>query len=255
MNSKSGYLYRVMSLEQFIDMMFDGAHAKPFTMSNKIVRPWMWDDPYEKILSLKSTLFHSERWFGQCWSMSEENDSIWRNLSQNGNNRCVKIKVSINNLKKSLLSYNKDSAQFILAPVNYFSKETIDEFTSTSESLAKLAKTDKRYERMQLDSELIILLTKRPAFRPENEVRLLVYDKTETLETNIWKYPFDINSYVEEVMFDPWTKDYYQDDYKELLGRMGLENVGKVTFSQLYKPLDENELRSSQIKENKTNNI
>ena len=228
-------LYRVMTLEQFVDMMFASKDGKT---TNTLVRPWMWEDPYEKMLASKKTPFNSERWFGQCWSLSEESDSIWRNMSYNGLKRCVKLKVSIENLKQSLLSYERQNACFILSPVLYLNEETIESFAGNATALAYLALANKKLSKMQFDIEATVLLAKRIPFQGENEVRLLVYDKSDQAKAYIWTYDFDINSYVDEVMFDPWTPKYYQKNYINLLKKLGLKDAKKkVKFSKLYNPI------------------
>ena len=252
--SKDNSLYRVMTLEQFIDMMA-GKFRKKYESElplNTLVRPWMWEDPYEKLLKdikVSQAQFHFKRWFGQCWSLTEENDSLWRMVSQNKAIRCVRIKVSIDNLKDSLRSFNADNAYFLLDAVNYLNEVDIDYFVETSSHIPKYAKIFPKLKEYELGAESIILLTKRPAFWSENEVRLLIYDKRAKAKHKTWSYDFDVNKYVEEIVFDPWTPDYYYDSYRILLERIGVEDVKKkVKFSKLYKPLTIKENNNSRIK-------
>ena len=232
-----------MTLEQFLDMFLCSSRGSTSILStNTLVRPWMWQDPYEKLLLSHDAPHKSKRWFGQCWSLTPESDSIWRNLSQNGVTRCVKIKVSIEHLKQSLRAFSAGDARFILAPVSYIDKNDIDIFAESSKGVADLASVSGEARRILLNSEIMLLLAKRKAFESENEVRLLVCDETASAETKTWTYPFDINQYVEEVVFDPWTPEYYQKNYVELLRRVGLEHATKkVKFSNLYNPIGKKE--------------
>lgn len=241
--SNSGYLYRVITLEQFIDMLLGGSVSKTTKMINTLVRPWMWEDPYEKLFESYSSLVHPQGWFGQCWSLEEESDSIWRSFTNNGSKRCVKIKVSIENLKDSLLSYNRDNAQFVLAPVLYNCDELANSLIGKAAGIICSAKKIAYPQNVLLDIKQTLLLAKRNPFRSENEVRLLVYDESRKKDEKTWSYPFDVNRYVEEVVFDPWTKEYYRNNFIKQLSRIGLKEARKkVHFSELYDEIDLKEI-------------
>lgn len=245
---KDIFLYRVITLEQFLFILMGDLKSKSHEMQNTLVRPWMWEDPFEKMLDDKSVHFNKARWFGQCWSLEEESDSIWRSFTQNRKTRCVKIKVSIKNLRESLHSVKDSKARFILSPLAYINEEDIKETAKVISKFSQFANGVKELEKPQFVAEITLLLSKRYQYKSENEVRLLVYVKGEKKEKKTWSYPFDVNRYVDEVVFDPDTPDYYQNNYIELLGRLGLENVDKkVRFSNLYAHIDAKKLFSKEV--------
>ena len=237
---KDRMLYRVMTLEQFIDMMLGRPDDVSHLPVNRLVRPWMWEDPYEKLLlrdDMKKSL-NSECWFGQCWSVMEESDSIWRMISKNYVQRCVKIKVSLDNLLESLREYDNSDSFFILDAIKYTGKKVIDDFANYTEAINQIIKDNPEFEEEGLKILFSILFMKRIPFENEREVRLLVCDKTAKEKDKTWTYPFDVNKYVEEIVFDPWTKDYQLKLYKSLLDDIGVDNVKeKVRTSDLYKRL------------------
>src|SRR5947208_1397070 len=73
-------VYRVFPPLGFLDVIV----KKKLTL----VRPYSWDDPYENILFKRTfqlpdgTPVSAEKLrdalWGQCWSLTEENDAMWR---------------------------------------------------------------------------------------------------------------------------------------------------------------------------------
>ena len=225
-----------MAIEQFIDMIVSRSKESSQLPVNRLVWPRMWEDPYEAMLLNKS--LNSGCWFGQCWSMIEESDSIWRMATKNKVQRCVKIKVSLDNLKKSLQEWDRQDSFFILDAIQYTDKELINYFAENSDAIKRLIEDNPEFKENGLKTLFSILFMKREPFSSEHEVRLLVCDKTSKDEDKTWTYDFDVNRYVEEIVFDPWTEDYQLELYKLLLDKIGVNDVDKkVRVSRLYKPL------------------
>lgn len=74
-------VHRTFSLGRFIDLVRSG--------ENGLVRPTMWDDPFENFL-LARTLVRTPDgelgtleplaadWYGQCWTATADSDAMWR---------------------------------------------------------------------------------------------------------------------------------------------------------------------------------
>jgi hypothetical protein len=75
------------------------------------------------------------------------------------------------------------------------------------------------------------MLIKRKSFGYEEEVRLIIRDKTIT-NSDLLRIPINMNDLVEEIVFDPWIKpDVYEQKRNEIIA---LGYTGKITRSSLY---------------------
>lgn len=80
-----------------------------------------------------------------------------------------------------------------------------------------------------------LLLTKRNAFKFEEEVRLLCYS-TQHTENKIYEYPIeDWGSFIKEVVLDPWSPDGIDSVIKDIIGKYIPDNNIPVITSKLYK--------------------
>lgn len=240
-------LYRVMTLEQFIDMIIN--------KHNILVLPSCWEDPYEKILgtdkdSIAKGTFSEQRWYGQCWSIAEENDGIWRAMTKNKTCRCVKIKVSIENLVQSIKESGEYDVDFSLNLATYSDAEDKLGILKAAQKLTDLSRKESSYEEIRKNVEEMLLLIKRQPFRYEEEVRLLAYHRERPpmcggVPDKAWSYIFDYNKFIDEIVLDPWTPKYYLQTYKELLKRLGVKDAErKVTISSLYEQIDKKYLET-----------
>lgn len=235
-------LYRIMPLEQFLQIVLEG--------KNTLVRPHLWEDPYEKIPKEKLLIIKEmdwdvnlgsqpwESWYGQCWSSSSENDGLWRAFTHNKEVRCVKVKTTSNKLYNSLLANKDDDWECYLTRVNYLDKEPYQEVFSKILDINKV----KYLELEILKNEMVkgMLSNKRQAFSYENEVRLLINDKSLGRHEDTLKYSFDVNKVIENVEFDPWTPPYMKSTYESLFKELKFE--GDCSFSNLYNSGESNEI-------------
>lgn len=241
----TGYLYRVLSLDKFVKMLEVG--------KNVLVRPTMWEDPWEKIVSnakfnwnneymeIDAANFKKHSWFGQCWSKEEVNDTIWRIFTPDRNERKIRIKVSFENLRKEYYKYQEahDGIAFFCNEIRYaepneesFGDEiskVISDYTSQRITITT--------EEFNILLELGILMTKRKAFEYEKELRLLVYVESESNEENLFTYDCNFPAIVEDVELDPWTPKGEIEEIKEKLSMYFNDEI--IHPSDLYVPFEE----------------
>ncbi|MEX0595397.1 MAG: DUF2971 domain-containing protein, partial [Candidatus Paceibacterota bacterium] len=82
-------VFRIYSMNHFCDLVL--------TEKNVLVHPEKWDDPFENfILNLKietesglASNHSRKNIYGQCWTLNDETDAMWRIYSKD----CMGIKV------------------------------------------------------------------------------------------------------------------------------------------------------------------
>ena len=201
-----------------------------------LTAPKLWDDPYENFLkhiygisayeeSVRISFEgYSKYLFGQCWTLNEETDAIWRIYSPNKDR--VKIKTTIAKLQKQIQKV-KDSGfysyigRIIYLPENEIIKRITDgikdPFNFHPDSLIR-----KHY------------LVKRNTFAYENEVRIMVslprppdnyknaiYQDHENLDL-CYLLLDNAVELIDEIVFDPRMPDslvkaytlYLRDNFK-----------------------------------------
>ncbi len=234
-------LYRVMTLEQFLNMFL--------YEQNTLLHPDCWEDPFEKMLMKSKINRHSKdkvkvnklnwaRWYGQCWSSVKESDGIWRSFTHNKEIRCVKIKTTRDKLEKCCSLCSDDNTEFYIDEITYAEdknekyNEALNYVFSHYLDVSKSV-PEEQYQRI---AELSLLLTKRVAFKHENEVRLLAYRHDGTEKQRAWSYRINVDSLIDEIEFDPWAPNYSAETYRKLMDRLGVK--AQVKFSELYKDVD-----------------
>lgn len=228
-NSKRGAkIYRIMSVDYLLDM-FE-------TKKNVLVKPCVWQDPFENFL-FKTPVFQKNgedyfsilrnRAYGQCWSLNGESDAMWRLYGPKENN--VKVQTTISNLYNSLYQgtakYPRMSC--FIGEVNYH-QET---------ELTNLAK-EVRFNGISSGGSYYqakSLLMKRDAFKQEEEVRLIYLDPKNANENEIYSYYFDPLIYIKSIEFGPWVCTSRYSEFKEYFESLGFS--GAITQSRLYKDM------------------
>jgi hypothetical protein len=162
-------LWRVTKFDYVLDMLN--------TRTNVLVKPFLWEDPFENFLGNSvgrlpdGTLLALRgiygAFYGQCWtSASSETDATSRIYAPD-KNRGVRIRVSAGKLFDTIFDKSDRTAgvRAFLAPVRYLTEANlVKEFTANGTSLT-------------LDpsglGQARALSLKREAFTHEHEVRLL----------------------------------------------------------------------------------
>ncbi|MBV2194978.1 MAG: DUF2971 domain-containing protein [Flavobacterium sp.] len=236
-------IYRIIPFDRFMEALEFGI--------NIFVRPYLWDDPFENILTypsqVKKTKEHlNEKFYiyAQCWSFSGENDLLWRTYSKNSDG--IRIRSTPRKLIESIhysdkiykienfpnSIYYDDEVQIdeeihgFIGKVQYMSYEKIADYLSN-----RIYKND-------LTSYFETLLIKRDAFKNEEELRIGIrhyfgYDDIILqLSDDIFKYDIKINKVIDEVVFDPRISTYKFNGLKKQIKKYGFENP--VMKSNLY---------------------
>lgn len=226
-------IYRILSYPRFLEMLR--------THQNTLVRPSMWDDPFENVLlnheyrkpngDLIDMSCISNSWYGQCWThRSEECDGLWRVYTNNGAQRSVRIKTTIRKIFEPLYDGSRDKEwQFFIGRVDYSTEEEIRGILELASQ--PLAGDHTNVNQMQM------LLTKRKEFSYEQEVRIL-YCKGVDHDNHdiISQYNIMPDVVFEEVLLDPWCQDHMVKNYADEIYLAGYHGV--VSKSKLYAPLN-----------------
>ncbi|EMD5184801.1 DUF2971 domain-containing protein [Klebsiella michiganensis] len=222
-------VYRIFSFERFLEVIA----AKQLVL----VRPSMWDDPYEnfflktevvsdtgEIASLENL---SDSWYGQCWTENEDTDAMWRIYSPE--KRGVRVKTTIRKLFSTLNNKSDEycSLKYFIGKVSYKDKEEIKEFI-TSTSFTAFISGGQNTQFAEL------LCTKRTAFSHENEVRLIVDDIGDKNGSgDLYKINITPDDLFEEICLDPRLSS---TDFVNLRAKIQVMGVStNIIQSDLYK--------------------
>ena len=226
-------IYRIMPIDRFIQVITEEKFP--------LFRPRIWDDPFENLLlNSKFSIFNSsvcvkeirDSFYGVCWSLTKENDAMWRIYSPD--KRGVKIKTKISKVFDAIFYdlEDKEKISFSVGDVVYLAdKEIVAIFSSFNENNITLADNNSSFPSS--------LLFKRPEFKHENEIRFLIEKKG--LSEDICKLNFNWFDCIEEIVFDPRIdKDVYES-YKTLLINHYKFKERIIKKSELYtKPIELN---------------
>ena len=198
-------LYRIMPLQWFKVMIKE--------KRNTLFRPSKWDDPHE--MNYSNSVIATEQgdmpldashWFGQCWSLCEENPILWQTFKRD-KEPYVKIKIDAFSLIKSLVEQNNSLRIAVLEYIRYFKPTTNDYKEKINDIRAMHQWTTNFIKQGVTPAELYPmynLFTKRDIFKHEEEVRLLLFDKSSSVDQKSVSYSFDPTT-IKEVVIDPWT--------------------------------------------------
>ena len=245
-------LYRILPLYRLEEMIKNH--------QNVLVRPSSWDDPFETMYSKSSVTIggvehqlDASHWFGQCWSATEESSLMWQSFAPLAKKRSfckdvddcelkkgvryAKIKVKTFNLIRSL--QNTDNRKLRIGVVDwirYFQEnraefeKTINEVKQFHGWLPDMVVRGVSYQELY---PLYPLLTKRDAFRHEDEVRLLIFDLSSSPEQTTLPYDFDPSD-IDEIILDPWTPDEEAGIIEKKLRKILSDDKVVIQKSKLY---------------------
>jgi len=185
---------------------------------NTLFRPSKWDDPYETNYS-KSVIatehgdipLNASHWFGQCWSICKESAIMWQAFKKD-KEPYVKIKIDAFNLIKGLVDQNNNLRIAVLEYIRYFNPTTND-YKEKINDCIEMHQWPNNFIKQGITLAelypLYNLLTKRDVFKHEEEVRLLLFDKSSSEKQESVSYSFDPLN-INEVVIDPWTSLDYE---------------------------------------------
>ncbi len=237
-------IYRIIPFDRFMEMLE--------YRINVFIKPHLWDDPFENLLThpsliKKTKIYENEKYYiyAQCWSFSGENNLLWRTYSQNSDS--IRIKSTPRKLIDSICNTNKifkienspdiigyngeepiyEVIEGFIGRVKYLSFQEISDYLS------------KRAYNFDLNSYFETLLIKRKAFKNEEELRIGIRhfigfdDVFLQLSTDeLFKYDLSINNVIDEVAFNPRISDYKFTGLKKQIKTYGFQNL--ILKSDLY---------------------
>lgn len=215
--------------------------------------PKMWEDPYENFLEYSygfndknpeirlSYTGYSKFIFGQCWTLNEETDAIWRIYSPNRDR--VKVKTTIRKMQQVLEGVTDQWFRSYIGRVKYRSELNI------KKAISDLISDSDRTFIMQDKLIRKFYLVKRKAFQYENEVRVIVnlpepsqqyvnaeYQDPDNLD--ICRIPLsDPIHLFDEIVFDPRMPNSLVSAYTSYL-KNELEFNNEIYKSKLYSKPD-----------------
>lgn len=233
-------IFRIVPLERLFEL-FD---------SQRLILPQVkvWDDVYENFF-VKSRFKDQnieyeidddfEEYYGQCWSLNEDSDALWRIYSYD--KRSVRIKTSIDKVVKLFgdgrITVCDNGHLGLNSSSRYVGKV---EYCSTDEMQHKIQELiDEASGPNHLPYIIKSLFLKRPEFYHENEVRLIYLADSgdEKIVEGKKLIAFDIDpfDFIEEIAFDPRIEESVFQVLKEgFLQRYSNFPESRIVKSKLY---------------------
>ncbi|WP_316801462.1 DUF2971 domain-containing protein [Pedobacter frigidisoli] len=226
-------IYRIFSFQRLQEI---------FTQKKlTLVRPSMWDDPFENfILRAQATvdggtpfnIASRNHHYGQCWSRTKESDAMWRIYSPDKEG--VKVKTTIAKLFRPLFEKGGSfrdihdqeyNLQSFIGKVKYQSQKSLT---------AMLDDTIRMNGKIMDQSgwgQASSFYFKRWAFKHENEVRLIFRDDNNV--DDLIHFDIDPIELFDEIVLDPRMSTDDVNYTKRELRSWGYQK--KVMQSGLYK--------------------
>jgi len=223
-------IYRFVTVDRFFEMI----HCKKLVL----VRPNKWEDPFEDFLSRtefinkkgERTGFALTRdFFGNCWTLREECDGIWKNYASLTGG--VRIQTIVKKLLEVIYDKNNASSKMssFIGKVEYKEEGDIKQFLKDDDFINWL--TDTKGKNIAKT-----LLFKRDEFTYEQEVRLLFSAEHNKFEKqDIIEFAIEPLNLIDSVLFAPKMSSHLYEIYKEQLIKEGFDKT-KILKSQLYTP-------------------
>lgn len=247
-------VYRYTTLARLKQMIVD--------RENVLVKPEIWSDPFEKLLTNTDyldvtyqnvnviTSEVTDNIYGQCWTMSNiERDYLWELRANRDEDEVgVRIETTLRKLFLSLwLSLRKCTNNQICADCPDPCRAPIEAYIGKVEYKPK-DQVKVYLESMQFSDFLIpsghglayLRFIKPAEFDYEEEVRLLyrhVKDSSQRLyiDAKLAKYPIEPSELINEVVLDPRLSDIEFQNAKSELNRIGYTNVRHSDLYQMRK--------------------
>ena len=221
------FIYRIMSVKHLLDLFKFG--------ENVLVSPKKWADPFENFVLKSAVQLDNGRTgafpfrdgvFGQCWSLKQQSDALWRLYSKN--KKCVQVRTTVKSLLAGIARQDIEFRECsFIGRVEYFSKNDVIRKSNELFAYPNNPNTE-TYART--------LLFKRFAFSHEREVRLIHLNGYATPDEDFHKYQVDPLTLCNRILLDPRLRDDEAQSMRTRLetrlGRYGF--TGKIKRSDLY---------------------
>ena len=224
-NELDNYIYRIVSLERLLELFV--------TQRNTLVKPSKWEDTFENfILKSKVKLLSgeiieyniNERIYGQCWTLQNASDAMWRIYAPNKDG--LRIRTTVRSLLESIYKEHPDLPEVRcgIGKVEY----------KGPKQLMELANRTFDDSGILVENIFRSLLVKRKAFRHEKEVRLLYDAWTENdLSNYLYSYKINPHNLISQIMIDP-RKSYSDFQRIKSIIRVSTGYKGSIRRSTLY---------------------
>jgi hypothetical protein len=198
-----------------------------------LVKPSLWDDPFENFLLSCKVKYKDgkeasleplrKRMFGQCWTLEEESDAMWRIYSHDKDG--VKVRTTVGQLWDAFYGHTENpELHCFFGKVEYKSGDDIK------------ALFENNGEDMIFDStakgQAKSLLFKRLEFKHENEARL-IYSAEESTKEKLYKFLINPNELFSEIVLDPRASQDIAKIIEIAIKKHGYS--GEIRQSGLYK--------------------
>lgn len=224
-------LYRVFPLDTLLELLIENKLT--------LVKTKFWEDPYENYIFKCNWAMQDgtkidpkgmiDQIFGQCWTLTEESDAMWRIYSND--TKSVRVKTKVNKLFDVIFddhSYDSLTKSFI-GKVQYDTKANIQNYISNNNNPHPIISDTS--SQIMIDAHL----WKRNEFEHEKEVRILhtCNSSSPLIKSPVVKFDIDPNDLIEEITLDPRINKRFETIYTETIRRMGF--TGTINKSKLYK--------------------
>lgn len=223
------FIYRIVPVLRLFELFS--------SRRNVLTKPSKWADPFENfILKCRiqlsggrlATFGFQNQFYGQCWTLQNASDAMWRIYSPNSD--AVRIRSTVRKLVAALWGFRGEWArhEVFIGKVQYLSQIKMERF----------AKGILRSEGGSLSMRLFAttLMVKRPAFKHEREVRLILapHEKSQA-EKDLFSYPVEPNEFIDQIMVDPRMEEKAANTLKaQIKATTGF--AGPIKRSLLYAP-------------------
>jgi hypothetical protein len=133
-SDRDRFVYRIIPLDRLYQLF---RHKQ-----NVLVKPVKWDDPYENLRSLFTPSGGQHECYGQCWTLHQASDAMWRIYSpgpiKSPTESAVRIRSTIRNLVETLSQGCKSTGVAFIGRVRYLNTRKLMDYvrqTCCSDSL------------------------------------------------------------------------------------------------------------------------
>lgn len=207
-----------------------------------LVKPKLWDDPFENFILNSTgvlpdgrcfTIGFRDNYYGQFWSLNRESDAMWRIYSPNKDG--VKVQTTIRKLftpifkeggelkKANGTSYNLSS---FIGKVKYAQSSTLIAMLKD-----KARMNDKIFDQTGW-GQASTFFFKRIAFKHEQEIRIICNPQTNHF-SDLYKINIDPLDLFDRIVFDPRMSSDKYNNFKTQIRSFGYKKT--IIQSGLYK--------------------
>lgn len=233
-------IYRLFNENRFFEML----EGKTLML----LHTKFWEDPFENfLLNARWETAQGQQvdvssvrdsYYGQCWTLREECDGLWRNYRGISANpaapaAAIKVATTVGKLMDQFYDVNNKFHEhaYFLGKVNYCTDAEVNAYFTQPEAMNSVAhQTNIRYPKT--------MLVKRKAFSYEEEVRLIFSDSSGSAarranpSNGLHPLAIDPNTLFDYIELDPLMKAPAATAAQARIAAAGY--TGRITQSTLY---------------------